>query len=719
MDTTVRSPPVDPGGRLESELAALGGGRPEDKQQELEAALAQVEYLKKKVRYMQSVGTIFRQRVGILFREKFRQRDYAVSGADHAEFDAAFRNALAEVGAPSPPGPESAQGAVNQGELQLRIESLTRENERLHRQLEQAARAPVQGLDPALQYERDLKERDDRLQQLEIEKREATDECKRLALLLHDMGPTKETDLQRAHRLCELMREKARLQDEKAKLSAENENLKKEKNTAVERHVESLNRLSEEKEKLTRELAALKRSSDNVAIPGGLDHQAFALTATGVSGNVMEEEREKAHRLEMAHLREEKERVELELKDAKRKLVQQEDDVQRCENIIKQNNALKARLAKVQKDAHAQKLDKTTEQTRMQSNIEELIVEIAQQRSELGRKDSQVQELGADKQRLMHDVSRMNTVLERYKTKVLNLEREQISRSKAEQILTREHRRETETLCASLDTRESKIQQLHGSFVDISEQLQLQVQKVSRTGHELDLVSKENMTLKSRLQQLDVLLEERKHFSSLLSEVQGRMEMAVEELKRAQSTQELASEVQSLEHRIAGLTALEGQLKQKDDLIAVRDDEVQRLKLKLAMFERNVNNISAVFLQFPHSLEDMETLIIEVEEYRKMAGRSAELDERVRLRQLELRARRKQRQQQGAQKALHAGVMGHLDAATAALLARTADASDSDASSQPPQLHLSSSQVKPQLATPRAASDPMPHSSPPVLRMDY
>ena len=130
--------------------------------------------------------------------------------------------------------------------------------------------------------------------------------------------------------------------------------------------------------------------------------------------------------------------------------------------------------------------------------------------------------------------------------------------------------------------------------------------------------------------------------------------------------------------RIAGLTALEAQLKQKDDLIAVRDDEIQKLKLRLAMFERNVNNISAVFLQFPHSMEEMEMMIIENEEFRKMAGQNAELEERVRLRQLEIQARKQQQQQQGVANSIKAGVTGSLEAATAALLARTGDDSDSD-----------------------------------------
>ena len=167
--------------------------------------------------------------------------------------------------------------------------------------------------------------------------------------------------------------------------------------------------------------------------------------------------------------------------------------------------------------------------------------------------------------------------------------------------------------------------------------------------------------------------------------------MAIEELKSAQSTTELASELSNLEQRIGGLTALEGQLKQKDDLIAVREDEVQKLKLKLAMFERNVNNISAVFLQFPQCLDEMEVMIIENEEYRKMAGHNAELEERVKLRQLELQARKQQQQQQGVASAIRGGLAGSLDSATAALLARTAEDSDSDDESLLVPNHLISS----------------------------
>eukprot|EP01065_Artemidia_motanka_P034339 TRINITY_DN4167_c0_g1_i1.p2 TRINITY_DN4167_c0_g1~~TRINITY_DN4167_c0_g1_i1.p2 ORF type:complete len:560 (+),score=277.43 TRINITY_DN4167_c0_g1_i1:2092-3771(+) len=558
--------------------------------------------------------------------------------------------------------------------------------------------------------------------------------------MLHDVGPQKDIDIKRAHHICQVLREKNQLKEREQKLSEEIEKLKKQLSNSEERFIELKNQLGD----------FFYREQ---GVPGSAGTLGASATQSGsdlrgrgeevMKGDIFQmdpageaaAEKEKQINIRLEHMKEDNDKLRTELVESQRQLIRMRDEAEECNVIRKQNAMLKARLKKMEQQFNAQRLDKTTEHTEMQSNMEVLMTSINQMQQELGGRDKTIQQLGADKLRLMQDISRMNTIIERYKTKVLNLEREQISRTKAEQIQNREHRRETQTLCASLDGRENKIQQLHANFVDISEQLQHQVQQVTRTNHELDLMSRENMTLKSRLRQLDVLLEERRHFSALLSEVQGRMEMAVEELKRAQSTQELAAEVQNLEQRIAGLTALEGQLKQKDDLIAVKDDEAQRLKLKLAMFERNVNNISAVFLQFPHSLEDLETLIIEVEEYRKMAGRSVEFDERVKLRQLELRSRRKQRQHQGVAKALHAGVMGSLDAATAALLARTAE-TDSDAASalhaQPPAAGQPAVQLQPHvststathgpasLGTPRGigGEDALPHSSPPVMRME-
>eukprot|EP01065_Artemidia_motanka_P034340 TRINITY_DN4167_c0_g2_i1.p1 TRINITY_DN4167_c0_g2~~TRINITY_DN4167_c0_g2_i1.p1 ORF type:complete len:1073 (+),score=314.90 TRINITY_DN4167_c0_g2_i1:53-3271(+) len=657
--------------------------------QELVQTKNENQYLRKKVKYIQSVGTIFRQRIGILFKEKLRQRDYGVT-ADLAEFDKMYNQALAkamEVDAEKSPeksvevhSPQAeAAGATGTTVAQLMLEKETLQLA-LNAALSSSAQEPARhGTTEAEGMVRHWK---DKCKAASDELNAAKQEIERLVAVVENAGPQKDIDIKRAFHICEVLREKNLLKEALQEKEMALENCKKELAAAKESELEWKNNASDH-------FAQVIRQQHGDAGQGG-HPPALPPPDRGPEesqrgypieqGGDMLAAKEKQYSLVLDQMREDNEKLKRDLSEANSRLERCKHEVDACKLIRKQNNHLKARLADARQQLNAQKTGTSTDQTEMQANMEILMANISQLQTELGTKDASIQELSADKLSLMQDISRMTTILERYKTKVLTLEREQITRSKAEQLQDREHRQETRALCESLDSREAKVQQLQANFVDISEQLQHQIQQVARTNHELDLMSRENMVLKSKLQQLDLLLDERKEFSGLLGEVQGRMEMAVEELKTSQSTAELAAEVANLEQRVAGLAALEAQLKQKDDVIALRDDEIQRLKLRLAMFEQSVNNVSSCFLQFPHTIEEMETILIENEEFRRVAcaGENTELQERIKLRRLDVEAQRAQRSQQALVEAQQEAVTGSLDAATNALLARLGDSSDSD-----------------------------------------
>eukprot|EP01062_Namystynia_karyoxenos_P016395 TRINITY_DN15984_c0_g1_i1.p1 TRINITY_DN15984_c0_g1~~TRINITY_DN15984_c0_g1_i1.p1 ORF type:complete len:1060 (+),score=455.52 TRINITY_DN15984_c0_g1_i1:81-3260(+) len=666
----VANAPAD--GSSLAEYAALTA----DDGQDLAAARAEIHYLRKKIKYVQSVGTIFRQRIGILFREKFRHKDFA--GTDWGALDSLYRQALTEASgqehaSPDPQGAAAAAEANSQSVQQLQLDKEALQlalNEALSTRAHEAEASPGGDSEGLLRHWKE------KVRGLSEELAEARSEIERLSSIVDEAGPQRDIDMKRAHHICQVLKEKNALKEQLHNVQDQLEEKKKELQ-------QELN-----KQATQRECFESWFQKDQAGATPTVDHRRpSAAPAEGFQTKEQEQAgetwaaKEKQYSMILDQMREDNEKYKRDLCDAKRQLIHSKNEMEECRVIRKQNNVLRTRMQKLRQQLSAQRMGTSSGQSEMQHSIEVLTANITQLQHEIGTKDNTIQDLSGDKLKLMQDISRMNTILERYKMKVLALEREQITRAKQEQLHDREHRRETQTLCESLDSRECKIQQLQANFVEISEQLQHQIQQVARTNHELDLMSRENMTLKSKLQQLDMLLRERQEFSGLLGEVQGRMEMAVEELKNGQSTAELAAEVCNLEQRVAGLAALESQLKQKDDCIALRDDELQQLRLKLAMFERNVNNISAVFLQFPHSIEEMELMIVENEEFRNAMSGSQEVEERIKLRRLDMEARRAQHQRESAVRALKqdAEQMGSLDAATAALLAQTEDdSSESD-----------------------------------------
>ena len=143
---------ADTRGALAAAGAGVGEANPSSSSQQ------EVEHLKKKIRYIQSVGTIFRQRIGILFREKFRQRDYGAGSADVGDFEGMYRQALTDIAATLPEAAALAEHEILGGPDGLmpmvqetpgagaQIEQLKSENESLQMALNQALSSNAQGV---------------------------------------------------------------------------------------------------------------------------------------------------------------------------------------------------------------------------------------------------------------------------------------------------------------------------------------------------------------------------------------------------------------------------------------------------------------------------------------------------------------------------------------------------------------------------------------------
>eukprot|EP01062_Namystynia_karyoxenos_P036718 TRINITY_DN26754_c0_g1_i2.p1 TRINITY_DN26754_c0_g1~~TRINITY_DN26754_c0_g1_i2.p1 ORF type:complete len:1151 (+),score=446.78 TRINITY_DN26754_c0_g1_i2:71-3523(+) len=680
------------------------------------AARAEIDTLKKKIQYIQSVGTIFRQRIGILFREKFRQRPEhgADAPCDISEFEGLYRQALSEIGAEETGDLGESRGAyVAPVQPQdARVAQLEHEKELLQRALNEALAAQAQRggrVGGTSEAERQLRLWRERAQAAEEQLAEKGDEVTRLSVLLRDAGPERDADIKRAQHICQVLREKNTLREREAVLNEEIERLKKQLATSEERFIELKNSVGD----------ALWNS--NMATVGARARQRVDVDEMGlqapqqpVDSEVREAAVEAAVKAEhdqrlllIEQLQEDRRQLEADLLQTRDELVRLQDGQAAAVQARKQNSMLKARLSKMKQQV--QQAEAKAQELSAGSGLAETAAYLQTQVEE---KRKQIQGLEGDNLRLMQDVSRLNTKLQRYKAKLLTLEREQISRCKTETIVERDCQLERETLTRALDFRESKIQQLDAQLRSICEQMEQQGEQLARSSRDTQLTSQENRSLKGRLEQLDVLLAERRGFSSLLAEVRARMMAAVEDM-RNERTRELADGIRGLDKTISGMSAVDAQLRQKDDLLAAKDDLIQQLRGKLGAYEQHLSNISCVFMQFPDSLADLETLVLESDEYRQMVGRPPEFQERVRLRRLQIEADRRRRLRAGAPIA-DLGPCGAsaLDAATAAMLARTAPASSSDDDDDlgplPPRRSgtsaaLASSQSNPEARAPAAA----------------
>eukprot|EP00759_Apiculatamorpha_spiralis_P024151 PhF_6_TR27833/c0_g1_i1/m.40611 len=603
----------------------------------VEEAKEECIYYKRKLKYLQSVGTIFRQRIGMLLKGHL----HGSALADFENADILYRNALggeagllgmssvvrgasvisneadvrSDVGVHPVEDPimmslprSRADGSPPQGGHMVhtpRLGSTTpNKTSTPHGALTHPAMQEFAANDHIAQFWRDKY----RSAQQAMER--ASQENDRLNQLLHEAGGSgsqREVDIRRAQHVCELVKERTHL---------------KQRNSAL---MEEVRRLRSRLQSIDSTFIDVQGDVfgdefQNAGFPPGSSHTPLADETIGQH-------------------------------QTNERLVELEDDVKNLSTMLERseanNKALQKQLALMQTRLKNSKEDLTKQMEvhagstfEMQRHVEALVKTIATLKAEITTSTSQMSKDKEEKSNLTAEIKSLREAMDKMKTKLFSTERDLEQHSRVQTAVESEAKREIQTLCTTLEDRDKRIVDLQDAFLKVSAQLQDKIRSLHDSAVEREAHTSEIQHLRRQVKQLKAHFEERRLFASLLAEVQGRMELSVEELRRAQRTEDLALAMEKMEHRISGLTALESQLSQKDDIIALKDDEIQRLAMHLAVFEKNVNQISAVFLRFPHNIDDMERLLIEHEEYKRCIGDNPEINEAIAIRVLETQAKR-------------------------------------------------------------------------------
>ena len=228
--------------------------------------------------------------------------------------------------------------------------------------------------------------------------------------MLHEMGPQKDIDIKRAHHICQVLKEKNSLKEREMVLLDETDNLKKQLAQSEEKYIELKNSLGD--------YVWNNIQGGGVGSPGGGIPSADKTSGMFELEHDRAVSKEKQYSVLVDQMKEDTEKLKQELVEAQRQLKRHQDQANECKIVVKQNALLKTRIQKMRESLQSQRIDTTTSHTEMQTNIEVLMGNINQLQNDLSSRDSAVQDLSADKLKLMQDISRMNAILERYKTKV-------------------------------------------------------------------------------------------------------------------------------------------------------------------------------------------------------------------------------------------------------------------------------------------------------------
>lgn len=339
-------------------------------------------------------------------------------------------------------------------------------------------------------------------------------------------------------------------------------------------------------------------------------------------------------------LRQESQDLRRELRETRQQLEQGQEALAEAQRQQKQNQLLKQRVKKLRSELDIAQVQLSEASSTMQRDYQGLLDTIHGLEVRAREHEASARSFDVCRAKLELEITTLKTDLDGKQQLTTTLSKELQQRESVETRTLSHLQEELTLMCQSLDDRDAKIAELLQQNNALTDQVRDLSSTSSNQRRALEAKEVETEAMQERLHALERVVHDRRTYATAVDELQGRLEMVVEELRHGFTPVQFSANISDLEGRISNLFALESQLRQKDDIIAIRDDEIALLKEHVARVEAQVEQVSAIFSQLPRSVEEVEQLIVEVDEYRRRLGDDTETQEMVQLRLLELKARR-------------------------------------------------------------------------------
>ena len=587
-----------------------GAARPQSSSQQPGAAQVgpskdmekeEITFLRRKLKYMETMATLYRQKVGVLFREggapMLQQRAAADGDASRVvrtfnEIDSAYSDALSRYeqqtleqeplpgylvgdnsgdGMPTPSAP--AEDFVDY--WRRKYQECRSDMQRLKDEYESmmelffiggTAGAPAEGAGELV-----VRSPKGRL----------------LSVAGVGSNLQSEVDVRRAHHVCQLI---------------------KEKNAVRERERQLL-------EDVSRLRAKLREFNSPLASRGPLEDAETLKQQNTV-------------------LREE-------LKTVRTALDAAQSQAQQLQTQAKQAALIKGRLAKMQAAVDEAEIKLSNRTAEMQSDIDGVLEKFYAAQRTIDKHTAIVKAAQNGRHEAELKTLQHQQTIEALQERIGDLEAQLVRQRDADGDVTDRLRDEIAQLCDAIGDREAKLVEWQNKHEEATMRLRDAEVEASSLRFLVESKDTEISVLMERVAHLESVIQERRMYAQTIAEVQGRMELIIEELRHAFTPSEFAASMGKLEDRMANLIAVEQQLRHKDDIIAMRDDDIRLLRESAAQLEAHVGTISSVFLQLPQSVDEVEALLVELDEYRRRLGVDTNVQAAVRQRLLDLHAKKK------------------------------------------------------------------------------
>ena len=346
-------------------------------------------------------------------------------------------------------------------------------------------------------------------------------------------------------------------------------------------------------------------------------------------------------------------------------------------SLLKQNNMLKTRIAKLKDELTFALESRTTNATDMQDCVSQLSTQLQQQRQDLESRDRLIRILRQEKNDLAKELVSQRATEEYLQTKIAALEGAHGGRGAAGLSAEQHHhaakgdgghasalqlaaangdRSASAMALSEVDRLTTKIARLEEDLANTRELCIRERGLNAQKDAEISALGAQLRSFRARMDAAEAERTQREMQQTMIQDVESRMLAAVRDIRQSQTTESLSRQVSGIQGQLSRLEGLELQLRHKEDALALLEDEVEHHRASHHALRQSLCAISSLFIHFPRSVEAFERMVIELEEYKNEVRRCSEnrelpdllkVETAVELRNLEAETQRRVARQGG------------------------------------------------------------------------
>ena len=283
--------------------------------------------------------------------------------------------------------------------------------------------------------------------------------------------------------------------------------------------------------------------------------------------------------------------------------------------LQKQNVLLKQRIARLKEDIAF--VGQSSNNKELNLGMDALLLRVKQAHVQLGERDFQIQNVMAEKADVTRDLQDARKRLEQYIVQLDSLTVESSSWQATNAQQRASHNNEMQALTTALDDYGEQLSQRDKYISSLQEKLRDTNRTNSEQQLEMQALGSQMETFRARMETQAAGAEQQRLQQHLVDDVEQRLLSAVTELHKIQSTSTMTTQLEELNKKLKSLEGVELQLRQKDDLLTIAQDEVHRLRHSRDELHNALSSISSLFTVLPSSIPELEKLVVELEEHKK------------------------------------------------------------------------------------------------------